>query len=128
MEWRGKTYRSCFDINAEDLLELLALWEKKKIKPEEVANFGEDVLVDLCDGKWPESTKGSQEDFLISILELLEMLYTNPILPKDIPILKETLLISQEDPGKASRMLDEYFDNIEWEERLYYTTVSSYPE
>ena len=127
MEWKGRIYKTYSDINAEDLINLLTLWEEKKIKAVEVMLFGEEVFDDLCDKRWPEPEKSSKEYFLISVIELLERLYTNPILPEDIPILKKTLLISQGDPTEADRMLDDYFDKIEWEERLKYVGPA-YPE
>ena len=81
--------------------------------------FGEDFFI-LCGNTWPDVPDNTEAYVTFVIIQLLEMLYINPVLPEDIPVLKKALLVARAEPEKALKELDFYFDSVDRESRLDY--------
>lgn len=116
IRWEDKEFHSLDDITFEDLLGILNDWETGKIASWDVNELAEG-LVELNPLGWPDLPVDDPRSTLFEILHMLEWLYGNRIFKEDIPILKETLILSQTSPETAQDILIEYFDHIDYDAR-----------
>ena len=113
-----KNFSTIYEVTFEDVLEILNRWQSGSMTREEVFDFAESLYYLNTPYGFPEVPKDDRRYVLFSTLELLEMMYTNPTLEEDIPALKRYLLAGKENPVGASKELDEYWSEVDFDSRL----------
>jgi len=122
--WNGKSFDCPHDVDASDLMTILDDWERGDCKTDEVFSFAEGIA--FIGGGLPDYPTSDKRSVKYIVLETLEQIYGDPILKKDIDVLKRALLKSRNQPERAHEMIHKYFDSINWEERAEYK-APNYP-
>jgi len=122
--WGRKSFRCPHDIDISDVVVILNDWEEDNCQTEEVFSFAEGIK--RIGGGLPNYPSSDSRSVKYKVLGTLECIYIDPILKKDIGILKQALLESRNQPERAHEMIYKYFDSVNWEERAKYE-APNYP-
>lgn len=107
---------SIHDISLEALAEVLTLWEAGEVDTDEVFAFAEQ-LHDAGPG-FPSYPKHDIRAVIVTVLDALVMMYSNPTSKADIPALKECVRMAELSPDQAIQFLDSYWKTIDWNTRV----------
>ena len=113
-----KQYNSVEDVTLADIFHVLDSWERGLISEKDAFCFAEKLYY-LGDWGWPQYSRNNKRSTLISVLESLAMIYSQPTLKSDIPALKHFLQLGQNDLDEAWVFIDNYWDSIDWQKRIY---------
>lgn len=69
-------------------------------------------------GGWPTYSRQKPKSVLFAVMELLEMMYVNPVRKEDIPALLSFLATARADSLKTWDRMEAYWDRIDRDERL----------
>jgi len=112
-----RKFTSIEDVSINDMVQLLDDWEDNKLTRGDILYLAEELQV-LCPEGRPSYPKDDSRSILFGVLSALVTLHIQPILKEDIPVIKKFLLDGQAEPINAWKMIDNYWDSIDWEQRL----------
>lgn len=105
-----RKFTSVHEVSFEDLLEVLQEWENGVLPYDEVQAWAETVF----SSEWHEYEKDDPRSVLVEVIQLLEDMYWEPILKKDIPVLRRILAEARNSPANAWRQRDAFVETINW--------------
>ena len=112
-----KEFTSIHEVTFADVLTVLEQWNQGIFGSEDVLVFAES-LFDLSEWGWPKYAHAHPLSVLFAALEMLELVYVNPILKEDIPALQAFLQRGQTDPLGAWSAMERYWASIDWDTRV----------
>jgi len=116
IRWGDKEFQCPHEVSLDDLDEILSQWQNGEVSAEDVLNFAEGLS--WIGGGWPTYPRRDPRSILFAILQLLEFVYTNPVLPSDIPALRSFLSSARSEPVKTWKRMDEYWASIDRDDRI----------
>lgn len=123
--WGGHCFTEPKDVQIDDVLRVLSDWEQGTVEAQEVMAFAEGLS--RLGGGWPQYPPSNPNAVLYAVLEALEMLFIDPTLLRDVPVLCKALRHAQGSPEAAWNKLQEYWSQIDWQARSNYVG-SNYPD
>jgi hypothetical protein len=109
-----KRFTSIHEVSVEDALSVLQLWEEGQLPYDEVQGWAETVFL----SGWQEFERDDSRSVLAAVIEMLEDMYVEPVIKKDIPTLRMILLTAQDTPAKAWEQLDRFRAETDWSNRF----------
>ncbi len=112
-----RKFTSIEEVTIDKMVQLLNEWEVDKLSRDDVLCWAEEVQ-ELCSKGRPSYPKADSRSVFFGSLSALVTLHIQPLLKEDIPALRKFLLEGQTNPLQAWQTIDDYWDRIDWEQRL----------
>jgi hypothetical protein len=108
-----KKFTSIHDVSFGDLLEVLQEWEDDVLHFDKVQAWAETIFL----SEWHEYEKDDSRSILVMVIQMLEDMYWEPILKKDISILRQILTEAQTSTDRSWNQLNVFRETTNWEHR-----------
>ncbi len=116
LRWNEHEFFCFHYVEPYHIAQILDDWERGRAEAVDVMAFAENLFFPF--GVRGDYAPSDPRYEFVAIVGLLEMIYTNPILREDIPVLKEALALLPSKPTQAGTLLDQYFNGLDRMTRL----------